>query len=193
MTAVSCGDPEPERTPRNPDDITGFYDVNYRMWVDGTPVSPDMIPGRVEVTGDPERELALEFYPDNEIIKFLAVYYSSLRESLAMRPVRPEGSRGSYTFDDYESMVALEFMEDYYNMGPLVMNGSIVAKTESGSAYGDVASDLANLVADNPGFYHDIEMTIEMNMPIEGNLFRKISIEIENRGLSGGRFPDRRP
>ncbi len=48
--AVSCEKehvaPAPE--PRDPNDVSGFYDVDYKMSIDGVDVSFDVIPGRIE-------------------------------------------------------------------------------------------------------------------------------------------------
>jgi hypothetical protein len=161
IIAMSCDKyPEQLPEPQDPNDISGMYNVNYRMWIDGTAVSFGELQGRVEVRGEFDRELSLDFYPDNAILKFPPWDYDTPRESLSMWPVHTVGTtKYDYTFDNYNATVSLEVNENHSTIGPLAMSGSIVAKQD-----GEWSAGAQHLDA-GPGVYYKLNMTIDMWVP----------------------------
>ncbi len=160
LVAMSCDkEPGPLPEPRDPNDISGMYEVNYRMWIDGVAVSFGDIPGRVEVRGEPDNELSLDFYPDNAILKFPPFDEDTPREFQPMWPVHCVSAVSGYTFEEYESTVDLEVKKSHSTIGPLTMGGSIVAKPSDERGVGADISDIG------PGAYHRLSMTIDMWVP----------------------------
>ncbi len=164
---AACGEHDPQVIEtRDPLDVTGTYEVDYKIWVDGTPVSAEMLSGRVEVRGESIRELFMDFHPDSDLIKF-----SPGGNTLSLAPIRPVGYAGAYTFDDYRSTVSLECAGNSGTVGPLTMIGTIEAKSSAelvadGFAYMSGGSCLyIHPLPQGPDVHHHLTMTIDFWVP----------------------------
>ncbi len=168
MSAVSCDDGHVEYIEsRDPDDVTGTYEVDYRVFLDGNPVTAEL-PGRVVVSGEPIRQLSMEFWPDAPVLTVPSWDYDKVCESLDMR-VSPVGQSSTYIFD-CRSTISLEYAERSGTSGPLTMSGKIEIKSsqelvDDGYAYYWEGSCLYKAdLPDSPDVYHHLTMTIDFEV-----------------------------
>ncbi len=170
LSAVSCNDPVEIIETRDPDDVTGTYNVTYKLWIDGE-VVPGLHKGRVEVSGKPIHELSMEFRPDEPILTIPAWNYDKSCEYIPLWPIRPVGYAGTYTFDGYRSSIGLDWAENKGTSGPLTMSGEIDHKTQEqlvadGFAYMSNGSCLyKESLPDRPDVYNHLVMTIDFHVP----------------------------
>ena len=170
MSVVSCGDNVEYIETRDPDDVTGTYEVGYKLWIDGVEVAGEH-KGRVEVSGKPTHELSMEFRPDEPVLTIPAWNYDKSCEYIPLWPIRPVGHAGTYTFDGYRSYIGLDWAEDKGTGGPLTMSGEIDHKTSEqlvadGFAYMSNGSCLyKQSLPDRPDVYNHLVMTIDFHVP----------------------------
>ena len=168
LSAVSCGDHVEYIETRDPDDVTGTYEVGYKLWIDGVEVAGEH-KGRVEVSGEPIRELSMKFLPDEPVLTIPAWNYDKSCEYIGMR-LSPVGYAGTYTFDGYRSTISLEYAERAGTSGPLTMSGKIEIKSsqelvDDGYAYYWEGSCLYKVdLPDSPDVYHHLTMTIDFEV-----------------------------
>ncbi len=169
LSAVSCGDNVEYIETRDPDDVTGTYEVGYKLWIDGVEVAGEH-KGRIEVSGEPIRELSIVFRPGEPVLTIPAWNYDKSCEYIGMR-LSPVGYAGTYTFDGYRSTVSLEWAERSSTSGPLTMSGEIDHKTPEqlvadGFAYVSNGSCLyKESLPDRPDVYNHLVMTIDFEVP----------------------------
>ena len=170
MSAVSCDNSVEIIETRDPDDVTGTYEVDYKLWIDGVEVAGEH-KGSVEGSGKPIHELSMKFRPDEPVLTIPAWNYDKSCEYIPLWPIRPVGQAGTYTFDDYRSGVSLEWAERSHTGGELTMSGKITHKSQQelvddGFAYWWESSCLYKAdLPDSPGVYYHMTMTIDFEVP----------------------------
>ncbi len=178
VTAVSCDkDFAYPEEPNDPKDISGIYDVIYRMWVDDKPVMFGAFPGRMEVTdlNYEEETLRFDFYPDNPVFTIPPIDHDTPNESLFLGEALPTVDVGKYTFGEIDRRGAgLSFIyreepnRVYMIGGHLTMGkGSITAKThdEIANSSGTEAAQMRPYFGKaTPGVYHKLEMAIDIQV-----------------------------
>ena len=198
-TLAACGEPVEHIESRDIDDVTGTYEVDYKVWLDGKPVSEAAFSGRVEVSGKPIHELSMKFWPDAPVLTVPSWNYDKSCESIPLWPIRPVGYAGTYTFDGYRSYIGLDWAERSSTDGPLTMSGKISAKSSEelvadGSAYMSNGSCLyVHPLPSDPDAFHNLAMTIDFEVvdptlpggteifPEQGIGVHKFHIEIASR------------
>lgn len=190
FAATSCDKgPEPRPAPRGPNDVTGFYDVDYRIYLDNSPlpvfVSSGQHPGSVEVRRHVNDGIQLYFRPNDQVIEFEYTVDNTLS---FWTQVESKATAGNYTFNCPERFetedggwrpggsVQFDFI---FNLSrpaikshaEVFMTGTIVAKK---------ANDTRN-VSEQPDRYHDLNMTVEFVPFTPTPLFSKLYLEITSR------------
>jgi len=156
---------------RDPNDVSGIYDVTYRMWVDGAPVFFGATHGRMEVSRhDYPDKFRLDFYPDNAAIALPPYDYDTPRESMWLGYVEPTVASGVYTFDDPVgySVSGVQVAEHHTVSCRIAsINGSIARRStaEIAATAGAETALMRPYFGDaTPGLYHRLDMTFEMEV-----------------------------
>jgi len=173
LSTVSCGgnDFVHPGEPNDPNDVSGIYDITYRMWVDNKPVFYGAATGRMEVSRrDYPDKLRLDFYPDNAAIALPPVDHDTPSESMWLGYVEPTVIHGSYSFDDPVgySISGIQVAEHFsVSCSIASMKGSIVARSaeEIAATAGAEAARRNPYFGDaTPGVYHRLAMTFEVEV-----------------------------
>ncbi len=192
FAAASCDKGPAPVEPRDPDDITGCYGVNYSIYLDDSPlpvfVSSGDYSGSVTVRSNVDG-IELYFRPNDRVIEFER-YLDDNVLSFWTNVGFKETAAGNYSFNCPRMIDAgdgswvpggssqTEFV--FSHSRPVIeahaevtMTGNIVAK--------DANDARSYRMFQEPDMYHDLDMTIELAPFIPNPVFNKLYIEITSR------------
>lgn len=194
--------PPPAPEPRDPNDITGYYSVDYAIYLDDSPLpaftsfGDDYSSAFAVIGGNGTDQTHIMFYPDPRIIQF----FFDAEEDILICPVEIRGEAGNLYFrcpelidNGHGELVPSRSEQRLFALtaarpvvrsdADMTVTATVVAKKEvpPGGYYYDYTYGGYGGGYDNAGLFHDLDMTVDLVPLTPNDLFGKLTIIINSR------------